>query len=246
MENNGNESEEYSSGGLEDVPEVTAKEKMVKYSTRSAAALQLPNMALSFVALGLPMAAVPAVAGAGACYMAPLADANENEITDIKSLEESQEKLTQAIAEYEEQNERLTKEIVKLEKITEGMEQTQNALDTITKQQTQSIDDFEEQVEEQKELLRELEEDSKSGLLQNILTVIVNCDDDGDFKIDPEEIDPLIQGFQDLGLRVNKPKFTELILSKDGDFQAILDLCKTIMKDDGAGDCERIVWQEEK
>ena len=36
MENNGNESEEYSSGGLEDVQEVTAKERLVKYSTVSS------------------------------------------------------------------------------------------------------------------------------------------------------------------------------------------------------------------
>jgi len=97
---------------------------------------------------------------------------------------------------------------------------SQNALDSITKQQTQNIDEFEEQVEMAKEVLAELKADAKSGIIQTLLTVIVASDVDGDFTIDPEEVDTLINNIEGTGqLGINEGLLRSKIEQSGGDIQ---------------------------
>lgn len=170
--------------------------------------------------MGLPLAVLPAAVGAGNIGMAPIAHSNENQITDIASMEETFEEMKKSMDRYGDENKRLKGVIDSLKESVGGMEQSQNALDTITKQQNQSIDEFEEQVEHQKKLLAELKEDAKSGVLQTLLTVIVAADSDGDFTIDPEEIDPLIEKIEGTGqLGVNHELFQKKVIQTGGKFQ---------------------------
>ena len=187
---------------------------------RTGGAIQVPHIGVSFVTLGLPLAALPATVGGGNIAMAPIAHSNENEITDIASMEETNNALQEAMERYAAENERLKQVVKKIEEQVNGMQQSQDALDTITKQQTSSIDEFEEQVKLQKQLVEELKKDKQSGVIQGLLTIIVSSDTDGDFKIDDEEIDGLIEKIEGMGeLGVNRELFEQKIKEKKGNFQ---------------------------
>merc|ERR1712226_347267 len=154
------------------------------------------------------------------------------------------ERMEREINRMREANKELRAKVEKLKGSVEGMEDTQNTLDTITKQQTSSIADFEEQVERQKALLEELKEDARSGMLQNLLTVIVAGDKDGYFKIDEEEIDGIIEAIEASGdLGVNAELFRKKVIETKGEIQAVLDMCASIMKE---GDGSEEIPEEAK
>ena len=234
---------------LGEIPEETKKEKAVKWSTRGSAVIALINAPLALVTGGVAHAVIPLSAGGGSIAMAPIADNNENELTDITSMAEVHEKMREEMDRMEQENKRLRATIEKLEGTVGSMEDTQNTLDTITKQQNQSIEDFEKQVEQQKALLREMQEDPRSGMLQILLTIIIASDTDGDFKIDEDEIEPLIANIEGSGgLGVNADLFRKKVIETNGDIQAVLDMCSSIIKDktDEKGDDDDDEDKDEK
>ena len=218
--------------GLEAVEEETKREKVVKYSTGASALVNVINLPVAFASGGAGIAmAIPAAACGGTVTMVPIAKDNEEQITDILAVMEVSQKMMEEINRMKEENKKLRATIEKLEATVGSMEDTQDTHDAITKQQTQSIDDFEKQVQKQKELLREMQEDARSGMLQMLLTFIVANDVDGDFKIDPEEVDPLvdsIEGSKSLG--VNRELFRKKVEENNGEIQAVLDMCADIMQ----------------
>lgn len=227
------------SSELEETPEETQRVKAVKFWTRSTMGVAAANC-LFVVSGGMsPMAVLPVGSTAGSFVVGPVASTNEQELSDVAAMEEVRERMQMEINRMRESNKELRGKVEKLKGSVEGMEDTQNTLDTITKQQTASIDDFEEQVERQKALLAELQEDSRSGMLQNLLTVIVAGDKDGDFKIDPEEVDGIIEGIEATGnLGVNEELFRKKVHDTNGEIQAVLDMCSSIMCEGGGDDDE--------
>jgi len=222
---------------LEDVPEVTERQKKVKQGTLVATGTAVANIPLSFAGGGPIGAAVAGMGGGATIATSPLCNNNETEIKDIESFKAVLEKMTYEMDRMMAENKKLREQIKKLEESTGKMEGHQNALDAITNQQTQSIDEFEKQVERQKELLKELQEDSRSGLLQTLLSIIVAADADGDFTISESEVEPLIQDIEDSGiLGVHHDRFKKKVHETGGDFQAVLDMCASIMQNTGGGE----------
>ena len=226
-------------GELGEIPEETKREATVKWSTRGSAAVSVINVPVALASGGVTTAVLPLAAAGGSIAMAPIADSNENELTDIKSMAEVHEKMRAEMDRMREENKRLRATIEKLEATVGSMEDTQDTLDAITKQQTLSIDEFEQQVEQQKALLREMQEDARAGMLQMLLTIIIASDADGDFKIDEEEIDPLIANIEGSGgLGVNAELFRKKVIETNGEIQAVLDMCSSILKDKGDDDVD--------
>mmetsp|Transcript_16126 Transcript_16126/g.23744 ORF Transcript_16126/g.23744 Transcript_16126/m.23744 type:complete len:269 (-) Transcript_16126:137-943(-) len=245
-DDNDDEEPKSNSDELEDTPEETQRVKAVKFWTRTTMGLGLVNAGVTVAAAGgMSVAlAVPVGSTVGTCAMGPVANSNEQELSDVAAMQEVKERMEREINRMREANKELRAKVEKLKGSVEGMEDTQNTLDTITKQQTSSIADFEEQVERQKALLAELQEDARSGMLQNLLTVIIAGDQDGDFKIDEEEIDGIIEGIEASGdLGVNAELFRKKVIETNGEIQAVLDMCAMIMKE---GDGVEEIPEDEK
>jgi len=222
---------------LEDIPEVTERQKKVKQGTLVASGTAMAHIPLCFVGSGPIGGAVAAMGGGTTIATSPICNNNETEIKDIESFKAVLEKMTYEMDRMMAENKKLREQIKKLQESTGKMEGHQNALDAITSQQTQSIDEFEKQVERQKELLKELQEDARSGLLQTLLSIIVAADEDGDFTISESEVEPLIQSIEDSGiLGVHHDRFKKKVHETGGDFQAVLDMCASIMQNNGGGE----------
>jgi len=215
---------------LEEVPEESQREKNVKHVARLPIPIGVLN---TFVSIGKPVhiTILSALSTTGVALLAPTSRDNERDLKEIIATLEDCDVAKGRIKKFKKENKALRAQLRKLKAAVRNMENTQETLDTITKQQTQSIDDFEKQVQKQKELLREMQEDARSGMLQMLLTFIVANDVDGDFKIDPEEVDPLvdsIEGSKSLG--VNRELFRTKVEENNGEIQAVLDMCADIMQ----------------
>uniref|UniRef100_A0A6U2N2L7 Uncharacterized protein n=1 Tax=Leptocylindrus danicus TaxID=163516 RepID=A0A6U2N2L7_9STRA len=228
-------------------PRISNHERFINFSGKASSGLGAANFVFTMLFRGFPIAAIPAVATGGNVVTGKIASTAASAQADINLLNKINDELERENDKFRAQNEQLRAEVNRLNEIVEGMEDTQNTLDAITKNQGQSIEEFEEQVEELKEHLRELLEDSKSGLLQNLLTIIISCDVDGDFVIDPEEVDDMIRHIEEAGdFGVNKQLFRDTVERTGGDIQAVLDMCKSILRSDDNSKEEQIFYVKAK
>lgn len=81
-------------------------------------------------------------------------------------------------------------------------------------------------------------------MLQNLLSVIIASDEDGDFTIDPDEVDAMIRNIKAAGdFGVNAKLFRETVEKTGGKIQSVMDMCKSVLRDDGdKSDKEQIFY----
>jgi len=228
-------------------PRLSNHERFINFCGKASSGLSSANFVFTMLFRGFPVAAIPAIATGGNVVTGKIASTAASAQADINLLNEINNELKKENDKFRAQNEQLRAEAERLNQIVEEMEDTRNALDAITKNQGQTIEEFEEQVEELKEHLMELMEDSKSNLLQNLLTIIIASDKDGDFSIDPEEVDDMIINIEKAGdFGVNKKLFRETVEQTGGDIQAILNMCKSILHGDDNSIEEQIFYVKAK
>jgi len=227
--------------GLEEVPDSTPREMIV---SAWGAITSIVNSASFMLSIMNPMMNIPTLIGsAGSAAMGPIAHKNEQEVTDVASMGQVSRRMRLEMDRLAAENKRLKYEVERLESTVGSMEDIENALDEITKQQGASIEALQEQVDYQRGILEEMREDARSGMLQNLLTVIIASDEDGDFTIDPDEIDVLVENIRGAGFKVNHANFAKVVEEKNGSIQAVLEICKSVM--DGGDDTpeeHRIIW----
>lgn len=123
----------------------------------------------------------------------------------------------------------------------------QNTLETIRAVEGQSLDELEKQLETSKEILDKMQDNLMADILQNLITVVLGCDKDGDMMLADEEIDSLIlkmEGVQ--GIDLKQDLLRTKLVEKGRSLNAVLDVCKNVLDDDVPADQNIFSFMETK
>jgi len=185
------------------------------------------------------------VAGLLSSIIAPYSVYQQVKLTDIAALKETHAKLQEEVGRLSFQNKRLKASVTELSRTVERLEDVEQALDLITNTQNQSVSAFAEQVRENKELLSKLQNNLRANVLQNLLSVIIRSDTDGDFTIDKDEIEDLIKRMKNInGVTLHEDRFRMAIAKSGGNLYDVVNVVKSLLQKDLPEDEEIFVIED--
>ena len=215
---------EMKAGLLKPVPETTIVERLFMIIAGIAVGTSLAAMIASLGNL------VVVIAGFLSILMAPYAYYQQTQLTDIRTLQETSEKVEQEVNRLKSENDRLSGNIDELGDTINDLKDVENALQVITAQQGQSIDDFKKQVDENREILSKMKKSTKGRIIQNLIDIIYRGDADADNLISTEEADKVIDGLKRLGdVVVKEDKLRAVIEGKS--VEAVIEVTQNLMDD---------------
>lgn len=131
-----------------------------------------------------------------------------------------------------EENNKLSAEIDELEKSAGQLEDIEAALDELATVQGNDVNQLLDLVKENKEIAREMRTVLKARALEEIVTVVMDSDSDGDFCLTGKEIDDLIlkMGVME-ELEFDENRFRSAVVKQGGSLMGILDIVKGLMAD---------------
>mmetsp|Transcript_14846 Transcript_14846/g.21789 ORF Transcript_14846/g.21789 Transcript_14846/m.21789 type:complete len:255 (+) Transcript_14846:117-881(+) len=210
--------------------------KMIAEQTlieKAAGLLAFISVAMSLVAIITARGKFVTVAAILSFLLSPYSYWQQTRITDIRALKETQEALTGEVDTLNNENDRLNSKVEDLCVTVGKLEDVENALDEITKTQGQSVESLIETVDENKRILARMERNVRAAVLQNMVSVLIASDSDGDFMIGEDEMEGLLRRLRRVnGCRVNEIKFKEIVAEKDGSLDAILDIVRDVLNGD--------------
>lgn len=188
----------------------------------------------SLVAIIVEGSSVVIIAGILSSLCGPYAYWQQTRLTDIKTLKETHEAVVAEVDRLHVENARLEESVTRLSSSVERLEDVEQALDTISRTQGKNIKAFEQQVEDNRKILARMKRNHRAAVLQNILTVVIGSDKDGDFKIDEgEELNSLITRIQSIsGVIIDETKFRNVIRTSGGELEAVMDIIKDLLDDE--------------
>lgn len=187
----------------------------------------------SVAAMALVGSPIVIAAGVLSSLMGPYVYFQQKSLKEIQALKETQAAVEKEVGELGNQNNRLEDVVKNLTGTVGKLEDVEAALDVITQTQGQSVEEFREQIEENKKILAKMESNLKGNVLQNMLSVIVRCDKDGDFTIDPDELEDLIARMKEIhGVTVYEDRFREKVKASGGSLRAVMDVVRTLLMDE--------------
>jgi archaellum component FlaC len=235
--------------GATEVPEPRTPLKAIKNTTpMEAAAAVLAGGAVTTSVAAMIVASGPLVIPAGilSCLIGPYAWWQQTRLTDIKALKETHEAFQREVNTLKRENERLKKNVEELGNTVNRLEDVEEALEVITQTQGQSVEAFAEQVEENRGILARMQQNLKANVLQNLLTVVLRSDTDGDHQIDPEEIDDLITRMNSInGVKIVEDRFRKAILDSGGSLKAVMKVIKNLLNGDEDPENQIFVIEED-
>mmetsp|Transcript_11845 Transcript_11845/g.14778 ORF Transcript_11845/g.14778 Transcript_11845/m.14778 type:complete len:242 (-) Transcript_11845:158-883(-) len=172
-------------------------------------------------------------AGIMGCLVGPFAWYQETQLTDVKALKEAHEAFQRELEMLRESNNRLHAGVADLHATVDRLDGVEEGLAVITKQQGQNIEVFAEQLEENKRTLARMQENLKSTVMLNIMTVVREADVDRDGDLEGPEIDKLITRLKNLEhVTLNEDKFRDAIAGSGGSIRAVMKVFKNLLSDD--------------
>jgi len=215
---------EVGKGFLKPLPETTLMERI-------AGGVAAAAVVTALAAIIVEQSAVVIVGGLLSAVVGPYAYWQQTRLTDIKALQETQHAVKAEVDKLQQENVRLGKNVDELTTSVQHLEDVQQALSAITSTQDHSIDTFKKQVEDNKTILKQMQSNLKASVLQNLLSVILRSDTDGDLVIDEAEIASLVRRIQNIsGVNVNEDRFRQAISGKS--VQAVMEIVKNLLNDD--------------
>jgi hypothetical protein len=123
----------------------------------------------------------------------------------------------------------------------------QKTLETVRAVEGQSLDELEKQLETSKDILDKMQENLMADVLQNLISVVLVCDKDGDLTLGDEEINSLIIKMEGVnGIDLNQDLLRAKLVEKGRSLNAVLDVCKNILDDDVPADQNIFSFMETK
>ena len=128
---------------------------------------------------------------------------------------------------------RLQKTAEDLSDTATRIQELEATLKMITETQGQNITKLEDQVRQTENLLKEKKKNWKSLVLRSLLHIIIENDKDGDFTVDPDELDPMCKGLNDLanvmdGITFFEDNFRHAVITTGGSIKDMMALIKNI------------------
>lgn len=110
------------------------------------------------------------------------------------------------------------------------MEET---LATIEQMQGSNVKELENQLEESKQILSGMGLNVKTELLQNLITVMMAADTDGDMLLSDTEIDELIQQLESIAnVQLKEDRIREIIIREGRSLAGIMELARCVLMDE--------------
>lgn len=151
----------------------------------------------------------------------------------LETLREVHNKLRQEVNRLQIENNELTATNTELEGQVEKVKEVEQGLSDVLSAQGQQVDTFVATVKENQVVLDKIKENLEAKISQDILSVVMQSDRDGDFTIDPEEIDVLILRLNNAqGVDLEEDKFRQMLKDSGYHVSAVLSILKNMMDTD--------------
>jgi len=219
-------------GFLKPIPETTLPE-------RAAAGLAGGAVITAILAMVWEAgSAVVLVAGILSIVTGPYCYYQQTRLTDIRTLQETEQVLQREVNRLEESNNQLVRNIDQMTVSVDRLEEIDQALQIIGSKQGVTVQAFQKQVAENKNILKQMKGNLQANVLQNLLSVILRSDVDKDFTMDEDEIEDLIRRLQNIsGVTVKADLFRAAIAGQN--INAVMDIVKNLLRP-GVPEAERI------
>lgn len=207
------------------------RSRLKENAVKGAAVLSTGTSVATLVIMGAnPLTLVSGGIGA---VIAPYAAMQETKIGDLEALKEINEKLSDEVNQLGAENDRLLKQMKELEESVANLEEMQEALTVINKTESQSVEEMEKNLEKSKKILDSMETNMKATVLQNIVSVVLRSDLDGDHTLDDNEIDLLFRKLDAYDtVEVKEEMFRQTIINEGRSLTAIMSVIKNVLSDD--------------
>lgn len=107
------------------------------------------------------------------------------------------------------------------------MEET---LETLQQMQGQSLKELEQQLQDSKRILGQMETNAKSELLQNLITVMLASDADGDLILSDEEIDSLVYNLEQIhAVELHEDLLKETIIEHGRNLASLMEVARHLL-----------------
>jgi len=209
--------------------------KMIKGSTPSEKAstgLAVGAAGVSISSLLVAPTLLVGAAGAATSGMGGYAAHQQRQITDIQALKETLTGLQMEVDQLEFENKRLGGNVDDLTNTVDRLEDVEEAFKTLTQTQGQNVKSFADQVEENKEILAKMKKNFRSSALQNLLSIIIKCDEDHSLTIDEEETEGLIRKIKNTrGIILREDALRDTLRKSGGSLDSVIGAVKNLMMD---------------
>jgi hypothetical protein len=211
-------------GFLKPIPETTPVERV-------AGGVAGVAVITAIVAMVIEQSAIVIVGGILSIIVGPYCYYQQTRLTDIRTLQETKDAVTAEVDRLAKENKRLVQSIDDMTGSVDRLQEIDQALAVLTETQGQTVDAFAKQVEDNKKILQQMRGNLKANILQNLLSVILRSDTDGDFVIGEPEIQDLIRRIQNIsGVSIHEDRFRETIQGKS--VNAVMEIVKNLLRND--------------
>ena len=94
-----------------------------------------------------------------------------------------------------------------------SLEEISSTLDAVRETEGKTLDQLEQQLEQSREIFASMQDNLMGNILQNLISVVLNCDEDGDMTLSDEEIDEIILKMEGMnGIDLNDELLREALV----------------------------------
>mmetsp|Transcript_15570 Transcript_15570/g.22182 ORF Transcript_15570/g.22182 Transcript_15570/m.22182 type:complete len:117 (+) Transcript_15570:535-885(+) len=98
--------------------------------------------------------------------------------------------------------------------------------------EVKNISALEDQLNDSQNILGNMKRNLTGIVIQNMISVVLSSDTDGDFKLGPKEIENMIIRIEKIhGIEINDKLFTQKILDRGSGIDAIMDIIQELLED---------------
>jgi hypothetical protein len=88
-----------------------------------------------------------------------------------------------------------------------------STLDAVRETEGKTLDELEQQLEQSRQIFNSMQDNLMGNILQNLISVVLNCDKDGDMVLSDEEIDTIILKIEGInGIDLNDELLREALV----------------------------------
>jgi len=203
------------------------------------------TMIIAIITLAISANPLVLVTGILALLVPPFSAYQQQKITDIKAMQETNAAMERELTNLKYENERLSGENDRLDESVSNLQDLSVVFEEIREMEDASLDILEEQLVQSKEILDQMEDNKLNMVLGNIFDIVDASDKDFDSKLSDNEIDMLIKQIEGINsVEINDNLARKLIIDAGRGTDAVMKLIKNILDDDpltGPQDTEKII-----
>ena len=170
------------------------------------------------------------ISGCLGLILSPYAKFQQEKLTQVKALEQTNSVLEDELKYLQQQNEEITKHVQVVNASTAKLRSLQATLSTMQSTNVQSIAQLEQQVQQSTILMSQFQQNTQAVILQNLITVLVNCDRDRTMTLDDNEINTLIKSLESIhNVQFNETKLRQVIVNNERSVTAIMEIAKNLI-----------------